>query len=52
MDKKVYPAFDQLEDTVGPLRAVRRFLRQAGRLDTLKHVAQVNAAAREYLGPV
>lgn len=42
----MYNPFDRLEKTSGPLTAVRRFLRQASRLDTLKHVAQVNAAAR------
>ncbi|MBL8046890.1 MAG: hypothetical protein JNL09_10125 [Anaerolineales bacterium] len=38
--------FDRWDLTAGPLTAVRRFLRQADRLDTLKHAAQVNAAAR------
>jgi HD superfamily phosphohydrolase YqeK len=39
--------FAGLETEGGPLQTVRRFLRQAGRLDTLKHSAQVNAAARK-----
>lgn len=38
--------FAGLETEGEPLQTVRRFLRQAGRLDTLKHAAQVNAAAR------
>jgi predicted HD superfamily hydrolase involved in NAD metabolism len=35
-----------LINTGDGLRDVRRFLRAAGRLDTLRHVAQVNAAGR------
>ncbi len=38
--------FATLVNTGDPVRDVRRFLRRAGRLDTLRHAAQVNAAAR------
>lgn len=38
--------FDTLQNTQAPVLDVRRFLRRAGRLNTLFHVAQVNAAGR------
>lgn len=47
--KEMYHPFERLDNSGGPLRAMRLFLRQAGRLDTLKHVAQVNAAARNLI---
>ncbi|MGQ0602470.1 MAG: HD domain-containing protein [Anaerolineales bacterium] len=40
------PSFETLRSTDNPIRDVRRFLRGAGRLDTLKHAAQVNAVGR------
>ena len=41
------PSFASLKNTGHPLRDVRQFLRSAGRLDTLRHSAQVNAAGRQ-----
>lgn len=38
--------FTALDDTGDPVGDVRRFLRAAGRLDTLRHVSQVAVAAR------
>lgn len=38
--------FALLKNTGDPVRDVRRFLRAAGRLDTLRHAAQVNAIGR------
>jgi predicted HD superfamily hydrolase involved in NAD metabolism len=38
--------FAELQSAGNPLTDTRRFLRRAGRVDTLHHSAQVNAAAR------
>lgn len=38
--------FVLLQNTANPVQDVRHFLRQVGRLDTLKHVTQVRAAGR------
>jgi len=44
--------FALLKNTGDPVRDVRRFLRAAGRLDTLRHAAQVNAVGRRLWFPL
>jgi len=46
MQTRLPARFDRLVSTGQPLTDVRRFLRAVGRLDTLKHAAQVATVAR------